>query len=126
MLSGADNSPATGDAYAGAYKAIAWTGVPLNAKFFFQLVFAGTAATIVSGAVAERIKYLSFIVFSFLLVAFVYPSPATGSGAEDFWRRPGSGISRVRRSCTAWAAGPRWPASWFSARGSANMDLTGR
>ena len=45
----------------------------LDAKFFFQLVFAGTAATIVSGAVAERIKYLSFIVFSFLLVAFVYP-----------------------------------------------------
>ena len=72
-LRGADNSPATGDAYAGAYKAIAWTGIPLYAKFFFQLVFAGTAATIVSGAVAERIKYLSFIVFSFLLVAFVYP-----------------------------------------------------
>jgi Amt family ammonium transporter len=70
---GADNSPATGDAYSGAYKAIAWTGVPLNAKFFFQLVFAGTAATIVSGAVAERIKYGSFIVFSFLLVAFIYP-----------------------------------------------------
>ena len=73
MLGGADNSPATGDAYTGAYKAIAWTGVPLYAKFFFQLVFAGTAATIVSGSVAERIKYLSFIVFSFLLVAFVYP-----------------------------------------------------
>ena len=31
MLSGADNSPATGDAYAGAYSAIAWTGVPLEA-----------------------------------------------------------------------------------------------
>jgi Amt family ammonium transporter len=73
MLGGADNSPATGDAYNGAYKSIAWTGVPLNAKFFFQLVFAGTAATIVSGAVAERIKYISFIAFSFLLVAFVYP-----------------------------------------------------
>src|SRR3954470_7970100 len=73
MASGADNSPAVGDAYMGAYKAIAWTGVPLNAKFFFQLVFAGTAATIVSGSVAERIKYVSFIVFSFLLVAFVYP-----------------------------------------------------
>jgi Amt family ammonium transporter len=73
MLGGADNSPATGDAYNGAYKSIAWTGVPLNAKFFFQLVFAGTAATIVSGAVAERIKYSSFIAFSFLLVAFVYP-----------------------------------------------------
>ena len=73
LAGGADNSPATGDAYLGAYKSIAWTGIPLNAKFFFQLVFAGTAATIVSGSVAERIKYISFIVFSFLLVAFVYP-----------------------------------------------------
>ena len=73
FATGADNSPATGDAYKGAYQAIAWTGVPLNAKFFFQLVFAGTAATIVSGSVAERIKYISFIVFSFLLVAFIYP-----------------------------------------------------
>jgi ammonium transporter, Amt family len=73
MLSGADNSPATGDAYQGVYSAINWTGVPLMAKFFFQLVFAGTAATIVSGCVAERIKYASFIAFSFVLVAFIYP-----------------------------------------------------
>ncbi|MDP2182704.1 MAG: ammonium transporter [Actinomycetota bacterium] len=70
---GADNSPAVGDAYSGVYSAMSWTGVPLLAKFFFQLVFAGTAATIVSGAVAERIKYVSFIVFSFILVAFIYP-----------------------------------------------------
>lgn len=73
MLSGADNSPATGDAYQGVYSAINWAGIPLEAKFFFQLVFAGTAATIVSGAVAERIKYFSFIVYSFLLVAIIYP-----------------------------------------------------
>src|SRR3990167_132031 len=73
MIGGADNSPETGDAYQGAYSAIAWTGVPLLAKFFFQLVFAGTAATIVSGAVGGRIKYLSFIIFSFLLVGFIYP-----------------------------------------------------
>jgi len=70
---GADNSPATGDAYRGAYAALNWTGVPLWAKFFFQLVFAGTAATIVSGAVAERIKFKSFIVFSFILVGIMYP-----------------------------------------------------
>jgi ammonium transporter, Amt family len=73
LLGGVDNSPATGDAYQGVFAALNWTGVPLFAKFFFQLVFAGTAATIVSGAVAERIKFLSFIVFSFILVAFIYP-----------------------------------------------------
>jgi Amt family ammonium transporter len=84
FVGGADNSPALGEAYAsmnpfstakyeGVYSAINWTPTPLWAKFFFQLVFAGTAATIVSGAVAERIKISSFIIFSFLLVAFVYP-----------------------------------------------------
>ncbi len=70
---GADNSPAIGNAYNGAYAALNWTGVPLWAKFFFQLVFAGTAATIVSGAVAERVKFISFIVFSFILVGIMYP-----------------------------------------------------
>jgi Amt family ammonium transporter len=77
MVSGADNSPETlisgVGKYKGDYSAIAWTGVPLSAKFFFQLVFAGTAATIVSGAVAERIKYLSFIVFSLLISVVIYP-----------------------------------------------------
>ena len=73
MASGADNSPAIGDAYQGVYSSISWAGVPFWAKFFFQLVFCGTAATIVSGAVAERIKYLSFIVFSLVLALFIYP-----------------------------------------------------
>jgi len=73
MVSGADNSPATLDAYKGSYAALNWTGVPLWAKFFFQLVFAGTAATIVSGAVAERIKYYSFIIFSFIMAMAIYP-----------------------------------------------------
>jgi Amt family ammonium transporter len=73
FVSGADNSPAVGDAYKGVYSSINWTGVPLWAKFFFQLVFAGTAATIVSGAVAERIKFGSFYLFSFLMVGIIYP-----------------------------------------------------
>jgi Amt family ammonium transporter len=73
LLGGADNSPATGMDYKGVYSAINWTGIPLYAKFFFQLVFAGTAATIVSGCVAERIKYISFILFSLLLVGIAYP-----------------------------------------------------
>ncbi len=70
---GTDNSPATGEAYQGVYTAISWTGVPFWAKFFFQLVFCGTAATIVSGAVAERIKYTSFILFSFVMAMLIYP-----------------------------------------------------
>ena len=73
FVGGADNSPAVGDAYSGVYSAISWTGIPLWAKFFFQLVFCGTAATIVSGAVAERIKYISFIIFSFILTLVIYP-----------------------------------------------------
>ncbi|PIV52364.1 MAG: ammonia permease [Elusimicrobia bacterium CG02_land_8_20_14_3_00_37_13] len=73
FVTGADNSPAVGSTYQGVYSAINWTGVPIWAKFFFQLVFAGTAATIVSGAVAERIKFGSFIVFSFIIVGLMYP-----------------------------------------------------
>ncbi len=73
ILGGADNSPAMADAYQGVYSALNWTGTPLLVKFFFQLVFAGTAATIVSGAVAERIKFLSFILFSFVIVGILYP-----------------------------------------------------
>lgn len=73
FLTGADNSPATGDAYKGIFGSLNWAGVPLAAKFFFQLAFAGTAATIVSGAVAERIKFMEFLIFSLLLVGIAYP-----------------------------------------------------
>ena len=73
MVGGADNSPLMGDKYQGVYGSISWTHVPLWAKFFFQLVFAGTAATIVSGAVAERIKYHSFIIFCFVMALAIYP-----------------------------------------------------
>ncbi len=73
FASGPDTSPLTGDAYQGAYQAISWAGVPFWAKFFFQLVFAGTAATIVSGVVAERIKFVTFIIFSFVMVGVMYP-----------------------------------------------------
>ena len=41
--------------------------------FIFQAMFAATAATIVSGAVAERIKLHSFLIFTALYVALVYP-----------------------------------------------------
>lgn len=41
--------------------------------FFFQAMFAATAATIVSGAVAERIKLHSFLIFTTVFVAIAYP-----------------------------------------------------
>jgi Amt family ammonium transporter len=104
---GPDNSPATGDAYSGAYSAIAWSSTPLWTKFFFQLVFAGTAATIVSGAVAERIKFMSFVVFSFVMVGLIYPITGHwiwGGGwlaSLGFWDFAGS---TVVHSVGGWAA----------------------
>lgn len=107
FLSGADNSPATGDAYQGIFSSLNWAGVPLLAKFFFQLVFAGTAATIVSGAVAERIKFLDFLIFSLLLVGIAYPITGhwiwgggwlAGAGFYDF------AGSTVVHSVGGWAA----------------------
>ena len=50
-----------------------WSNHSFAALFFWQLVFAGTSATIISGAVAERIKFIAFILFSFIFVGFLYP-----------------------------------------------------
>ncbi|NET31497.1 MAG: ammonium transporter [Cyanothece sp. SIO1E1] len=47
--------------------------VPEAISFLFQVAFAATAATIVSGAVAERIHFGAFLIFSTLLVAISYP-----------------------------------------------------
>jgi Amt family ammonium transporter len=113
LLRGADNSPAMGEAYQGIFASLNWTGVPLEAKFFFQLVFAGTAATIVSGAVAERIKFISFIVFSFVLVSVIYPIAGhwiwgggflavASEGSKEFFRDFAG--STVVHSIGGWAA----------------------
>ncbi len=44
-----------------------------SVDFLFQAAFAGTAATIVSGLVAERIKFAPFVIFSLILVGILYP-----------------------------------------------------
>ncbi len=48
-------------------------GLTIAVSFLFQAAFAGTAATIVSGAVAERIKFIDFVIFSLLLTGILYP-----------------------------------------------------
>lgn len=47
--------------------------VPNEAFIIFQTVFAGTAATIVSGAMAERTKFSSYLIFSTVLTLIIYP-----------------------------------------------------
>ena len=47
--------------------------------FFFQVVFVATAMSIVSGAVAERMKLWSFLVFAVVMTGFIYPM-------QGFWK----------------------------------------
>lgn len=49
-----------------------------NVDFFFQVVFVATAMSIVSGAVAERMKLSAFLIFALFLTAFIYP-------VEGYW-----------------------------------------
>lgn len=55
------------------FPSLSWTNVPLMAKFLFQMVFAGTAATIVSGAIAERTKFHAYLIYSVIISGFIYP-----------------------------------------------------
>ena len=47
--------------------------VPVAADFFFQMVFAATAATIVSGAIGGRMKFTSYLIFTVMMTALIYP-----------------------------------------------------
>lgn len=55
------------------------------ALFIFQLMFAGTAATIVSGAVAERMSFKGYAFISFVITAFIYPISGHWIWNEGGW-----------------------------------------
>ncbi len=105
LQSPAENSPTTGLNYRGVFDALSTAQVPLSVKFFFQLTFAGVAATIVSGIVAERVKFSVFLVFSFLLVSLSYPITghwAWGNGWLEklgFWDFAGSSVVHLVGGC---------------------------
>jgi Amt family ammonium transporter len=87
------------------FESLAWSYVPLDAKFFFQLVFAATTATIVSGAMAERTKFVSYMIYSAVVSAVIYPISGHwiwGAGwlaDAGFWDFAGS---TVVHSCGGW------------------------
>ena len=60
-----------GDASATA--AVVGSGYAVMSDWFFQMVFVATAASIVSGALAERVKMWPFFLFTLVLTAFIYP-----------------------------------------------------
>jgi Amt family ammonium transporter len=103
-------------------------GLPFEAFWLFQVMFAGTVATIVSGAVAERMKFVAYLAYSFLISAFVYPVVGhwvwgggwlSGLGFHDF---AGStavhAVGGVTALIGATLLGPRF--GRFNADGSAN------
>jgi ammonium transporter, Amt family len=84
----------SGSNYTGSF--LAWAGFGLSpqpadlhmtfwTKFLFQAMFAATAATIVSGAVAERIKLISFLLFSIVFVSVVYPVIGFWAWGQGGW-----------------------------------------
>lgn len=57
----------------GDYSSVTPEGVPLMAFLIFQTVFCATAATIVSGAMAERTKFAAYCIYSIVISAVIYP-----------------------------------------------------
>ena len=90
--------------------------VGVMVMFLFQMVFMDTAATIVTGAAAERWKFAAFAIQRIFLAAFTYPlygNWAWGGGwlsqlgANSAWVMA-TATSPAREWCTRSAASPRW------------------
>lgn len=72
-------------------------------NFVFNLVFCATTATIVSGAMAERTKFLSYCIYSAVISAFIYPVEAHWIWGGGWLAQMGFMISQVPAQST-WSA----------------------
>ncbi|MBM3498416.1 MAG: ammonium transporter [Armatimonadetes bacterium] len=91
----------------GPFSALAWSAVPLPAKFLFQAVFCAIVAAIVSGAVAERVRFHSFILFAVVLSGLIYPLVGHwvwGGGFLARWGFHDFAGAAVVHSVGGWAA----------------------
>ena len=109
-----------GDGVAGAEEPATYAP---SADFFFQVVFVATAMSIVSGAVAERMKLWSFLIFAVFMTGFIYPMEGSWTwggeavfgmfslGDNGFSDFAGSGIVHMAGAAAALAGvlllGPR-------------------
>ena len=107
----------------GVAGALPFTGY---ADFIFQAMFAATCATIVSGAVAERIKLVPFLLFATLFVAISYPITGMWGWGGGWPRTSASRISPAPHWCTPPAASPPWPPSSSWGRAGVNIARTAR
>ncbi len=83
-------------------------GYSSGSDWFFQMVFVATAASIVSGTVAERVKLIPFLLFTVVLTAFIYPVVVSwewGAGYLDtVWSFSDFAGSTLVHSVGGWAA----------------------
>ena len=122
LLGAAGADPVDPQAVAAATDAVlrsaAETPYAVTSDWFFQMVFVATTASIVSGALAERVNLWSFFVFTAILTAFIYPVVGAWTWGGGWLAERGFtdfAGSTIVHSTGGWAAlagavvvGPRW------------------
>lgn len=87
--------------------AVTGAGYSVASDWFFQMVFVATAASIVSGTVAERIKFWPFMIFVIVLTGFIYPIQASWTWGGGWLAEMGFSDfagSTIVHSVGGWAA----------------------